>query len=79
MELDKLAKSVKKKDDGIYYSENKSQISYPEDGNESYLQIEALVRRVSQHLRRTMIHILLLAHPLLQSHPLIHTFAMGHY
>lgn len=35
-----LATNLQLKDDGIYYSSQTSAISYPEDGNENFMQIE---------------------------------------
>lgn len=39
-DLHRIAKNIKKKDNGIYYSVMNSDISYPEDGNSNCFQIE---------------------------------------
>lgn len=38
--LEKIAKNIEKKSDGIYYSINNSKISYPDSGNQDCMQIE---------------------------------------
>ena len=40
MYLEKIALNIKKDKNGIYYSKSDSSISYPEEGNESCMQIE---------------------------------------
>ncbi len=40
MDLEKIALNIKKDQNGIYYSKSNSSISYPEEGNESFMQIE---------------------------------------
>ena len=40
MSLEKIAHNIKKAENGIYYSESESHVSYPEDGNYNCLQIE---------------------------------------
>ncbi|MBL4752370.1 MAG: class I SAM-dependent methyltransferase [Flavobacteriales bacterium] len=40
MKIEEIAKNVSKGEDGIYYSKNSSTISYPESGNENFMQIE---------------------------------------
>jgi 2-polyprenyl-3-methyl-5-hydroxy-6-metoxy-1,4-benzoquinol methylase len=40
MNLEKIALNIKKNENGIYYSKSDSSISYPEEGNENYMQIE---------------------------------------
>lgn len=40
MKIEKIAKNIEKGDDGIYYSKSTSKISYPETGNDNYMQIE---------------------------------------
>ena len=40
MNFEKIAHNIKKAENGIYYSESESNISYPVGGNEDCLQIE---------------------------------------
>ena len=40
MSFEKIAHNIKKAQNGIYYSESESHVSYPEEGNEDCLQIE---------------------------------------
>lgn len=40
MNIEDIAKNVIKDTNGIYYSKSNSTISYPEEGNESFMQIE---------------------------------------
>ena len=40
MKLEKIARNIIKADNGIYYSRSESSISYPDEGNDNYLQIE---------------------------------------
>ena len=40
MDLEKIAHNIKKDENGIYYSKSESSISYPDDGNENFFQIE---------------------------------------
>ena len=40
MELEQIAKNIEKKENGIYFSKTTSDISYPEDGNDKFMQIE---------------------------------------
>lgn len=40
MELEKLAKNIKQKENGIYFSKGNFNISYPKEGNNKCLQIE---------------------------------------
>jgi len=40
MNLEKIAHNIKKSENGIYYSKSESSVSYPEEGNEVFLQIE---------------------------------------
>lgn len=40
MILEEIALNIRKDKNGIYYSKTESTISYPEDGNERYMQIE---------------------------------------
>lgn len=40
MNFESIANNIIRKDDGIYYSKSTSDISYPEDANEMYVQIE---------------------------------------
>lgn len=40
MNLEKLAHNIEKKENGIYFAKTHSYVSYPEEGNEEYMQIE---------------------------------------
>ena len=40
IELERLAKNIEKKENGIYFSKTTSNISYPEEGNKDCFQIE---------------------------------------
>ncbi len=40
MQLEQLAKNIKRKENGIYYSLNQTDISYPEEGNQNASELE---------------------------------------
>lgn len=40
MEINTIASNLEKKENGIYYAKSAARISYPEKGNENFMQIE---------------------------------------